>query len=70
MTGAEHFREAERLLKVVDSESASIEWTVTSLAAAQVHATLSLAAAVAEGFVRYERSDAPSVARDWRAAIS
>jgi hypothetical protein len=52
MTGPEHYAEAERLLAVADSDNAGAgygqEWTPT-LSAAQVHATLALAAATAVG---------------------
>ena len=52
MTGAEHYAEAERLLTLADRHSTGAtygpEWTLT-LTAAQVHATLALAAATAVG---------------------
>jgi hypothetical protein len=50
MTGPEHYAEAERLLAVADRHTRGVtydeEWTLT-LTAAQVHATLALAAATA-----------------------
>jgi len=52
MTGPEHYTEAERLLALADRHSSGAtygqEWTLT-LTAAQVHATLALAAATAVG---------------------
>ena len=52
MTGPEHYAEAERLLMLADRHSRGVtyaqEWTLT-LTAAQVHATLALAAATAVG---------------------
>ena len=52
MTGPEHYAEAERLLTLADRHSSGAtygqEWTLT-LTAAQVHATLALAAATAVG---------------------
>jgi hypothetical protein len=50
MTGPDHYAEAERLLAVADRHTRGVtydeEWTLT-LTAAQVHATLALAAATA-----------------------
>ncbi len=52
MTGPEHYAEAERLLTLADRHARGVthaqEWTLT-LTAAQVHATLALAAATAIG---------------------
>lgn len=48
MTGPEHFREAERLLRVGVNQRGS-ELGAICTAAAQVHATLALAAATALG---------------------
>ena len=52
MTGPEHYAEAERLLALADRHGRGAtygqEWTLT-LAAAQVHATLAVAAATAVG---------------------
>jgi len=52
MTGPEHYAEAERLLAVADRHARGVtydqEWTLP-LTAAQVHATLALAAATAVG---------------------
>jgi hypothetical protein len=52
MTGPEHYAEAERLLALADRHTWGVtydqEWTLT-LTAAQVHATLALAAATAGG---------------------
>ena len=50
MTGPEHYVEAERLLALADRHAKGVtyeqEWTLT-LTAAQVHATLAVAAATA-----------------------
>lgn len=46
MTGPDHYRESERLLKVA-TDSPSGQQRVDCIAAAQVHATLALAAATA-----------------------
>ena len=52
MTGPDHYAEAERLLALAERHSSGAtygpEWTLP-LAAAQVHATLALAAATAGG---------------------
>jgi hypothetical protein len=52
MTGPEHYAEAERLLALADRHARGVtydqEWALT-LTAAQVHATLALAAATAVG---------------------
>ncbi len=52
MTGPEHYAEAERLLTLADRHTRGAtygpEWALT-LTAAQVHATLALAAATAVG---------------------
>jgi hypothetical protein len=52
MTGPEHYAEAERLLALADRHGKGVtygqEWALT-LTAAQVHATLALAAATAVG---------------------
>jgi hypothetical protein len=52
MTGPEHYAEAERLLALAERHSSGAtygpEWTLP-LTAAQVHATLALAAATAGG---------------------
>jgi len=53
MTGPEHYREAERLLAEVAESNA--ETAAPAHAAAQIHATLALAAATAlPGTARYE----------------
>ena len=59
MTGPEHYREAERLVKQAEGWADFDRWPMTSeqriarqaadAAAAQVHATLAVAAATAEG---------------------
>ena len=50
MTGPEHYREAERLIRDADRVDGIIVMpNPQTLAAAQVHATLALAAAVVDG---------------------
>lgn len=44
MTGPEHYREAERLLNFAASPAGEAEGVERTVAAAQVHATLALAA--------------------------
>src|SRR5438034_7783263 len=59
MTGPEHYAEAERLLAVADRHTSGVtygqEWALT-LAAAQVHATLAIAAATAVGTAGPDRT--------------
>jgi hypothetical protein len=47
MTGPEHYQEAERLTNLAQGQE--MEWAMFTLAQAQVHATLALAAATALG---------------------
>lgn len=55
MTGPEHYREAEKILDILNEERDPEEWALSvkdgdvavAMAAAQVHATLALAAATA-----------------------
>jgi hypothetical protein len=47
MSGPAHYREAERLLAWLDATGDDEDQVVETLAAAQVHATLALAAATA-----------------------
>lgn len=72
MTGPEHYREAERLLAEVATDDGGIDFGDVGdeyVAAAQVHATLALAAATAlhksEGPERADLDDA-----DWMRAAS
>ena len=66
MTGPEHYTEAERLLALAGRHSSGAtydpEWALT-LTAAQVHATLALAAATAVG-------TAGPDSREWAAAAT
>lgn len=48
MNGPEHYAEAEQLLAFADSPAAVVMGLARVIAAAQVHATLALAAATAE----------------------
>lgn len=64
MTGSEHYREAERLLSEAGG-GREPEAPSTYLAAAQVHATLALAAAVVAGVsMTYEERD------QWQAVVA
>jgi len=62
MTGPEHYRQAERLLAAAIHRE-TIDQTSVRIAEAQVHATLALAAATANG-----RSASTEDARAWREA--
>jgi len=67
MSGPEHYRMAETLVKVADE--GSVDWEST-VATAQVHATLALAAATALG---HEGADGTMPSRDraeWFAAAA
>lgn len=74
MTGPEHYRAAERLITLAES----CDWTTEveayrgpALAAAQVHATLALAAATAEPIAQsYDGPDDTTIPRAWSEAIS
>ena len=65
MTGPEHYAEAERLLAVADRHTSGVtygqEWALT-LAAAQVHATLAVAAATAVGTAGPDRTARADIA--------
>lgn len=71
MTGPEHYREAERLLDVAESTywegpDSRVEFAQASLAAAQVHAMLALAAATAAGqATAYDGDEDHSRSRGW-----
>lgn len=68
MTGPEHYREAENFL--TRGERAA-DGGATFFAAAQVHATLALAAATAEPIAQsYDGPDDTSIPAAWSAAIS
>lgn len=63
-TGPEHYREAERLVEASPATSDGDQWLEDvriNLAAAQVHATLALAAATTLGHLR-----SPETAKQWR----
>ncbi len=76
MTGPEHYRESERLLASTqgsDGEVASDDATLaisTTLAAAQVHATLALAAATALPTIIAYRGDQRGELYEWAEATS
>ena len=70
MTGPEHYLEAERLLgaveKTPDAGGEAAEYCRQELAAAQVHATLALAAATAYPAVRdYWGDEDLDTPREW-----
>lgn len=68
MTGPEHYREAERLLEIPVSVEPQDQGAVIALhLAAQVHATLALAAATVEQTASRGPGD---VGHDWWGAIS
>jgi len=68
MTGPEHYRAAEQLLNEADHHSVLGD---TQIAAAQVHATLALAAATAEPIAQsYDGPDDTSIPAAWSKAIS
>ena len=81
MTGPDHYREAEKILTQVvpaldkaerhgvDLESLSAGVSI-SLAMAQVHATLALAAATAYPAIRDYCGDEASEPREWAGATS
>ena len=75
MTGPQHYREAERLLaevgKASDAWGDAAEYVRQQLAAAQVHATLALAAATAYPAVRdYWGEPDPNTSREWAGVAS
>lgn len=71
MTGPEHYREAERLLSFQYTEVGRLlaeEVDLDSVALAQVHATLALAAATAATVDNSD--DNRSIIRDWQEACA
>lgn len=71
MTGPEHYREANRVLDHAEEHAAanSEEWYANAMAAAQVHATLALAAATAEPIAE-SYTGPTTMRRAWSEAIS
>lgn len=70
MTGPEHYREAERLLEQAAGLTATA-YEGDELAAAQVHATLALAAATAYPAIQdYWGADDANAGRDWAGVAS
>lgn len=63
MTAAEHYREAEKILSILDTKKHESEWTAAirdgeiaiAIQAAQVHATLALARETADIRARLQR---------------
>jgi hypothetical protein len=74
MTGPEHYREAERLIKGLKTDSGAVyveEGNEQVSALAQVHATLALAAATAMGAPVDQEADSglpPQDAKAWNDA--
>lgn len=68
MTGPDHYREAERVLDHAEEQAAanSDAWYANAVLAAQVHATLALAAAVAaEQATAYDGDETHARSRGW-----
>lgn len=68
MTGPEHYREAEQILDRAEDSAMgeSDAWYANAMAAAQVHATLALAAATAAPQAsRYDGDEDHSRSRGW-----
>ena len=71
MTGPQHFQKAERLLveqgrcRVTDEDGGPCPICAATLAKAQVHATLALAAATALGGVILTLPESSSLAKGW-----
>lgn len=71
MTGPEHYREAERLIERAHGIEPELPVSGTTIALAQVHATLALAAATAEPVVQAPAGPGDrSIQRAWSEAIS
>jgi len=71
MTGPEHYGAAEDLLARAAGDTTSGEdYTGDELAAAQVHATLALAAATARPAVRNYWGDEDTTDREWAGVTS
>ncbi|MBA2696959.1 MAG: hypothetical protein H0U62_14235 [Actinobacteria bacterium] len=74
MSGTQHYREAERLLvevdKTPDQWGEAAEYCRQQLTAAQVHATLALAAATAYPAVRDYWGNETDTSREWAGVAS
>lgn len=72
MTGPEHYQQAEEFLELAEADALDSPQERFNLAAAQVHATLALAAATAEPIVTAYLGDDQDnrVRRAWTEAIS
>lgn len=68
MTGAEHYREAENLIRIARDDIADDEPAMRLLAEAQVHATLALAASTAALAIENGATTAAETA-DWGKAL-
>lgn len=71
MNGPEHYREAERILDHAEESAMeqSPEWYANSVRAAQVHATLALAAATAYPAARDYYGDESNAMHDWAGVV-
>lgn len=69
MTGPEHYREAEFMLAQVEGHSISVADGMAYLAAAQVHATLALAAAEALATTATQPPHLTDAGADWREVL-
>ena len=69
VTGPDHFRESERLIR--KAQKLELELCVPVLAQAQVHATLALTAATAYPAIRdYWGDEDTVVSREWVMAVA
>ena len=68
MTGPEHYRKAEQEMQIAEQAEAESHLEVYSLAVAQVHATLAMAAAV--GLNDHEGGMPPGDWSAWRAVAA
>ena len=70
MNGPEHYREAERLIDTASGEQPSADHAKVILAAAQAHATLALAAAVAGPVAsQYDGDENYARSRGWAGLV-
>lgn len=71
MNGPQHYREAEKILDLAEESHLDYgnEWYANAVGAAQVHATLALAAATAAPAVKDWLGDESRLGRDWTEVI-
>lgn len=72
MNGPAHYKEAERYVRYAEDDALDGQGYANAIAAAQVHATLALAAATAEKWAQKWSADDDdlTIARTWSEAIS